>query len=89
MLSARDELFDQAVNRAAEYASRLALPFDDVGKLRAGLELWYLKTRFAYRAPFEEVLEALARRPDAAVDSAPNALEWRGGPGGAWRSVTR
>ncbi|HZJ09436.1 MAG TPA: hypothetical protein VFD39_07070 [Trueperaceae bacterium] len=78
MASARDELFDQAVNRAAEYASRLALPFDDVGKLRAGLELWYLKTRFAYRAPLEQVLEALAARPPT-TDAV-----WQGGLTGVW-----
>lgn len=78
MTSARDELFDAAVNKAADYALRLGLPFDDPEKLHAGLELWYLKTRFAYRAPFESVLAALAARP------ADDRSVWRGGPDGHW-----
>lgn len=78
MTSARDELFDAAVNRATDYALRLGLPFDDPAKLHAGLELWYLKTRFAYRAPFEAVLKVLALRP-----SEPKPV-WRGGREGAW-----
>lgn len=78
MANARDELFDAAVNKAADYALRLGLPLDDPGKLHAGLELWYLKTRFAYRAPFAEVLAALAVRPDNGKSV------WRGGVHGIW-----
>lgn len=87
MASARDELFDMAVNRAAEYALRLALPLRDEGKLRQGLELWYLKTRFAYRAPLEQVLRALAQRPQVPGPSGSGSdLAWRGGVDGAWQS---
>ena len=76
MGTSRDALFDLAVNRAAEVTAR-------TGAARRGarereLEVWYLKTRFAYRVPFEQVLEALRRRPAGAV-------HWEGGPDGAWR----
>jgi len=62
------ELFELAVKRAAVYAQRLGLPRHDPEALRQGLELWYLRTRFAYRVPFERVLQALSR-PDAGYES--------------------
>lgn len=76
---ARDELFDLAVERADTYARRLALDYGSVARLAAGLEVWYLKTRFAYRIPLEQVVAVLATR----MDAAPTA-KWRGGPQGAW-----
>lgn len=82
MATARDELFDVAVNKAADYAVRVGLPLDDAHKLRAGLEVWYLKTRFAYRAPFEEVLAVLAVRPVG------SSSVWQGGPRGEWTTPT-
>lgn len=73
----RDALFDTAVNKALSYALRLGLPLDDRERLRGGLELWYLKTRFAYRMPLEDVLEALGGCPDA-------THSWKGGAAGRW-----
>ena len=72
MASSRDALFDLAVNRAGEVAARLG------GATRRDLEVWYLKTRFASRVPFDAVLEAVRRRP------APDT-HWEGGPEGGWR----
>ncbi len=72
MASSRDALFDLAVNRAGEVASRLG------GVSRRDLEVWYLKTRFASRLPFEAVLDAVERRPTGAA-------HWEGGPQGGWR----
>src|SRR5690606_33709722 len=62
--SARDELFDLAVERALAYAQRLALDFGSAERLREGLELWYLKTRFAYRVPLGDVVTALLAYPE-------------------------
>lgn len=73
----RPELFDAAVNRALTYALRLGVPLTDQGELRRGLELWYLKTRFAYRVPLNDVLAALGRCPDV-------SYSWRGGADGGW-----
>jgi len=70
--SSRNALFDLAVNRAAEVASRLG------GASRRDLEVWYLKTRFASRVPFDAVLDAVRRRPS------PDA-HWEGGPEGGWQ----
>lgn len=78
----RDGLFDAAVNRAHTYAERLGLPSDAREKLRAGLELWYLKTRFAYRVPLNDVLDALERYP-----AAEGNYTWGGGREGGWRPV--
>ncbi|ADI15869.1 hypothetical protein [Truepera radiovictrix] len=77
----RDALFDAAVNRAHTYAARLGL-LGAPERLRAGLELWYLKTRFAYRVPFDDVLDALARHP-----AAEGRYAWVGGRAGGWRRV--
>lgn len=74
---ARDALFDAAVNKARSYALRLGLPLDDPERLRGGLELWYLKTRFAYRVPLGGVVEALLGCPDA-------TYSWTGGAAGRW-----
>jgi len=74
---ARDALFDAAVNRALLYALRTGVSLQDKEALRGRLELWYLKTRFAYRVPFEEVLDTLRRYPG-------EGHVWSGGPEGAW-----
>ena len=73
----RTELFDTAVNKALTYTLRLGVPLDDPDKLTSGLELWYLKTRFAYRVPFDDVLEVLSRCPDS-------NHRWTGGQSGHW-----
>lgn len=77
----RDALFDAAVNKALAYARRLGVPLNDREKLRAGLELWYLKTRFAYRVPLDDVVEALSGCPDA-------SYTWKGGAAGRWLPPT-
>jgi hypothetical protein len=81
---ARAALFDLAVRRAAQYALRLGLLARrgaDVDALRLGLEPWYLKTRFAYRVPLEDVLAALLALPEGAD---PERARWRGGAEGGW-----
>ena len=72
MASSRQALFDLAVNRAAEVAARLG------GTSRRGLEVLYLKTRFASRVPFDAVLDAVRCRPSADA-------HWEGGLEGRWR----
>jgi len=72
----RDELFDLAVNRAYQYATRLGVLGTD--RLEPALKPWYTTTRFAYRIPLAGILAALTAAP--AED-----CHWRGGPGGGWR----
>lgn len=76
----REELFDLAVNRALSYARRTrALErAGDVPQLVRELELWVLRTRFAYRIRLEEVASRLLTAP-------PGEVHWRGGPSGGWR----
>lgn len=76
----REALFDLAVNRALTYARRTrALDHaHDVPTLCRALELWMLRTRFAYRVRLEEIAERLLDAPDGEV-------HWAGGPDGAWR----
>ncbi len=82
MASSRHALFDLAVNRAAEVAARLGgstrHELERHDHQRHDLEVWYLKTRFASRVPFEAVLDAVRRRPSADP-------HWEGGPQGSWR----
>ncbi len=75
----RDALFDAAVNRALVYAVRLGVPLDARGDLRKGLELWYLKTRFAYRIPLDEVIAVLCTSPNS-------SWRWQGGREGRWQA---
>lgn len=77
----RPGLYDAAVNRALVYALRLGLPPSDPGKLRVGLELWYLKTRFAYRIPLETVVATLQSHPGG-------DCHWQGGRTGSWKYET-
>jgi hypothetical protein len=75
----RDALFDLAVNRALVYAQRLGLvpAPPHAPQLQEGLRAWYLRTRFAYRVPLEEVVARLERYPGA-------GHYWSGGPDGVW-----
>ena len=74
----RDALFDLAINRSLVYAERLGALGQDRERLRGGLELWYLKTRFAYRIPLETVVEVLQMYPGG-------EHYWMGGQGGEWK----
>jgi hypothetical protein len=76
---ARDELFDLAVNRALSYARRTrALErAGDAAALARELELWVLRTRFAYRLDLMEVATRL-------LDAPPGEVHWSGGPAGGW-----
>jgi hypothetical protein len=76
----RDALFDLAVDRALRYALALGLPWRDAGALREGLEVWYLKTRFASRIPLEAIVAVLTRYPGPGHG-------WIGGESGAWRRI--
>ena len=74
----RDELFDLAVNRALSYALKLRiLPTTDAQVVYRGLEVWYLKTRFAYRVPLVSLCEVLVSYPG-------EGFFWSGGAEGAW-----
>ncbi|MEX2502532.1 MAG: hypothetical protein WD336_09155 [Trueperaceae bacterium] len=77
---ARAELFDLAMNRALAYArgTRALRRARDAPALARELELWVLRTRFAYRIPLEAVAERLLRAPEGET-------HWSGGPDGAWR----
>lgn len=59
----RAELFSLALDRATTYLERLRPHWREQGmtaeELTALLELWYLRTRFAYRVPLSEVVAAL------------------------------
>lgn len=57
----RDALFDLAVNRAHQYATRLGVLGTD--RLEPTLRGWYAATRFAYRIPLADILAALAVAP--------------------------
>jgi hypothetical protein len=45
--------------------------------MHAAIELWYLKTRFAYRIPLDEVITALLGWPG-------DRATWTGGGDGGW-----
>ena len=75
---ARDALFDLAINRSLVYAKRLGVPGQDRERLRGGLELWYLKTRFAYRISLKTVVEVLQTYPGG-------EHHWTGGEEGGWK----
>lgn len=70
--SARDELFDLAVNRADAF--RRGAGAD------APLEAWHARTRFAVRLDLEAVRRALATRPPGP------GWHWAGGTAGSWRA---
>jgi hypothetical protein len=74
---ARDTLFDLAVNRALRYAKGLKLPLHNKDELKIRLEVWYLKTRFAYRISLDDIVDALTTYPGQGV--------WLGGKLGEWQ----
>lgn len=74
----RDALFDLAVNRSLVYAKRLGVLDQDEMKMQRGLELWYLKTRFAYRISLATVTQVLQTYPGG-------KHYWAGGERGAWQ----
>lgn len=74
----RDALFNLAVNRSLVYAKRLGVLNQDEVKMWQGLELWYLKTRFAYRIPLTTVIEVLQTHPGG-------EYYWAGGQEGEWK----
>lgn len=77
----RSELFDLAVARALTYVQRARVAdLSDEGALHRALEVWYLKTRFAYRVPLAEVVRALGGYPEGG-----EGLRWVGGPTGGWQ----
>jgi hypothetical protein len=73
---ARDTLFDLAVNRALGYAQGLKISLKNKEELKKGLEVWYLKTRFAYRVALDDIINVLATYPGEG--------SWVGGKAGAW-----
>ena len=77
-MTARDPLFDLAVERALSYAESLNIPLEDKEKLHEHLEVWYLKTRFAYRIPLEDIIEVLQHYPGQST--------WSGGRNGSWQN---
>ena len=74
----RDALFDLAVNRSLIYAERLGMLHRGEARLAEGLELWYLKTRFAYRVPLDVVVAVLQTHPGG-------EQYWIGGMHGRWQ----
>lgn len=78
---ARSELFDLAMNRALAYARRTrALERSaDVRSLARELELWQLRTRFAFRLDLDAIAARLLAAP------ATGDVHWQGGPDGGWR----
>ena len=81
----RAELFDLAVARADAYLRRARRPPSNApADLRAALEVWALKTRFASRIDLDAVARVLAARPPDPEDPAAPRPRWRGGPSGVW-----
>jgi hypothetical protein len=74
----RNTLFDLAVNRSLSYAKSMGLELHDKEKLAQGLELWYLKTRFAYRISLADIITALQTYPSQGL--------WQGGKDGLWQN---
>lgn len=72
----RHALFDLAVARALSYATRLAVI--DKNLSARDIELWYLKTRFAYRIPLEDIIVVLQSYPN-------DNSKWSGGKDGSWK----
>ncbi len=70
-MSARDRVFDLAVNRAAAYRRGSGS--------EAPLEPWHARTRFAGRVDLEPVRRALESRPPE------GEWHWEGGEAGGWR----
>ncbi len=73
----RDALFDLAINRSLAYVKTLGVNTSDEDELKKGLEVWYLKTRFAYRISLADIVEVLRKYPGSG--------EWSGGKDGIWQ----
>ena len=75
----RTILFDLAVNRTVVYALRLGTLKNSADRdLLAGtLELWFLRTRFASKIHFNQVIEVL-------LTWTSEAHYWAGGYYGSW-----
>jgi len=80
----RQALFDLAVARALSYASRLAIMDKKLSSkaMHVRLELWYLKTRFAYRIPLAEIIVVLQSYPN-------DGSKWQGGKNGQWQKYEK
>jgi hypothetical protein len=74
---ARASLFDLAVERALSYTKGLNVALQNEEELKKSLEVWYLKTRFAYRISLDDVVEVLQRYPGQG--------SWSGGEDGTWQ----
>lgn len=74
---ARDALFDLAVERTLSYAQSVNISTRDK-ELKKHLEVWYLKTRFAYRISLDDITEVLRRYPGQG--------KWLGGKDGSWQN---
>jgi hypothetical protein len=62
----RDALFELALERAEAYLRRARRPVStEPAAIRAALEVWSLKTRFASRFDLDAIAEALAERARA------------------------
>lgn len=72
----RDALFDLAVNRSLAYSKSIGLESNDKEKLKQGLGVWYLKTRFAYRISLDNIVEVLQGYSGQGT--------WSGGKNGNW-----
>jgi hypothetical protein len=77
---ARDALFDLAVERALSYTQSLNIASQNKEELHKRLEVWYLKTRFAYRIPLDDMLKVLQTYPGTGV--------WTGGKNGTWQNLS-
>jgi hypothetical protein len=74
----RDSLFDLAVERALSYAKSLDISLQNKEELKNYLELWYLKTRFAYRISLDDIIQVLQNYPGQG--------KWLGGKDGSWHT---
>jgi uncharacterized protein YfiM (DUF2279 family) len=76
-------LFDLAVARADTYLRRARLPASGGREaLHSALEVWNLKTRFSSRIALDDLVDALAQRPEG------EGWRWRGGREGSWQRAS-
>lgn len=92
----RAALFNLAINRAYLYLSSSKGWSDDATLVQQRLEPWYLKTRFAYRIPLDNIVQCLLRYPRDTHEArdthkAPHKVSyrWQGGAQGAWHKKKR
>lgn len=75
-MAERDKLFELAVARALSYTQKLGLNLQSDAQTK-DLEPWYLKTRFAYRIPLDDIIRVLQTYPG-------QNHHWKGGKDGTW-----